>query len=190
MIRCDVLRTSVSGLGALAFVSVNSAPAATFPNHAPKTKRVLFELDLLDYKPLPKDRSDCESNAGLASVTAVGSQPRRGDHEMIRCDVLRTSVSGLGALAFVSVPNHAPKTKRVLFELDLLDFKPLPKDRSDCESSAGLASVTAVGSQPRRGDHEMIRRDLLLNPVSGLGALGFGPLNTLRLANSDEVTTK
>jgi uncharacterized protein (DUF1501 family) len=64
MTRRDLLRASAYGLGAMAFDSLNAA--TTFPNHPAKAKRVIFlfqaggpsQLDLLDHKPLLKDRFD------------------------------------------------------------------------------------------------------------------------------------
>ena len=71
MTRRDLLRSSAYGLGAIAFDSLNAA--TTFPNHTPKAKRVIFlfqaggpsQLDLLDHKPLLKDRFDQDIPASV-----------------------------------------------------------------------------------------------------------------------------
>ncbi len=71
MTRRDLLRSSAYGLGAMAFDSLHAA--TTFPNHTPKAKRVIFlfqaggpsQLDLLDYKPLLKDRFDQDVPASV-----------------------------------------------------------------------------------------------------------------------------
>jgi hypothetical protein len=63
MTRRDLLRASAYGLGAMAFDSLH---ASVGTHHTPKAKRVIFlfqaggpsQLDLLDHKPLLKDRFD------------------------------------------------------------------------------------------------------------------------------------
>jgi hypothetical protein len=79
MTRRDLLRNSAYGLGAVAFDSLNAAPAATFPNHAAKAKRVIFlfqaggpsQLDLLDHKPLLKDRFDQDIPASIFGTQRI-----------------------------------------------------------------------------------------------------------------------